>query len=237
MRPAATSRRSAAPVGSAPRGTRRRGPSSTAEHVIESDRVGPSHGPARVAQPEAHPGVDIARASHALAERERALVDDLADHGVRARGPARRRPTRSTCRARRRTVPRALPPPATSSRCASARPAAPPATAAAHENQTALPAGPAPRASPRRTAGGGLRPAPTHGARAAARSCSRSRPHWIDSEGSTPPRRLVRRAHVVTRGVGGRAQLVGEHTAAGDHDNSLASVRRARLQRRRSSGL
>ncbi len=49
------------------------------EHVVEADRIGPLERPARVAQAEHHAEVDVARLADAFAERERRLVDHLAD--------------------------------------------------------------------------------------------------------------------------------------------------------------
>src|SRR4051794_5213881 len=49
------------------------------EDVVEADRIGPGERPARVVEAVDHPGVDVLGAADALGERERRLVDDLAD--------------------------------------------------------------------------------------------------------------------------------------------------------------
>ena len=50
-----------------------------AEHVIEPDLIGPAKRTARVVQPEHHASVDVLGAADPFSERERGLVDDLAD--------------------------------------------------------------------------------------------------------------------------------------------------------------
>src|SRR5438445_8949118 len=49
------------------------------QDVVEADRVGPRERSAGMVQAEHHPGVDVVKVAHAFAERERALVDHLAD--------------------------------------------------------------------------------------------------------------------------------------------------------------
>src|SRR4051794_11820594 len=49
------------------------------EHVVGTDRLAPGQGAARLVEPQDHAVVDVLRRSHALGDRERALVDDLAD--------------------------------------------------------------------------------------------------------------------------------------------------------------
>ena len=60
-------------------------------------------GPRGWLSPRTMPGVDVVGRADALAERERRLVDELADDPARARARARRRPTRCAGRAWRRT--------------------------------------------------------------------------------------------------------------------------------------
>ena len=77
-RPDSASAAAPARRGSAPRRVRRTG-LEHGEHVIEADLVGPAEEPARVVEAVDHAGVDVRRAADALAERERGLVDHLAD--------------------------------------------------------------------------------------------------------------------------------------------------------------
>src|SRR5579864_4111578 len=47
--------------------------------MVEPDLVRPGEGTPRVVEPVDHPGIDVLRRADALAQRERALVDRLAD--------------------------------------------------------------------------------------------------------------------------------------------------------------
>jgi hypothetical protein len=47
--------------------------------VIQADDIGPVQRPVRVVEAEQHAGVDVVGAAHPLAQRERRLVDQLAD--------------------------------------------------------------------------------------------------------------------------------------------------------------
>src|SRR3954454_1058126 len=49
------------------------------EHVVEAQQPAPGHGPARVVEPKRHAGVHVLGRAHALADRERSLVHQLAD--------------------------------------------------------------------------------------------------------------------------------------------------------------
>ena len=54
-------------------------PVDRGEHVVEADRLAPRHRPARVVEAERQAGVHVVGRAHALADRERRLVHELAD--------------------------------------------------------------------------------------------------------------------------------------------------------------
>ena len=185
-----------------------------------------------MAQPEHHAGVDVARRADAFAERERGLVDHLADdspehqagrvadprHVLAERGEeplgARRRQRRGALAARQ-----------LDQRASAQR-------RRARESRPRCRRGRARSASRARTARGARLPAagawPLRGgpggpsrsrARAVAGPGGRSR---RSAQGNTPPRRVVRRAHFIAGRPGRLAQFVGERAGAGDHHHALA---------------
>ena len=191
-----------------------------AEHVVESDHVGPGEDPARVVEPVDHARIDVLAAADALAERERGFVDHLADDPSQHQARARRTPTPCACRATGRTARWRRSP---TRRCRvrrSARRAASRPAAAARESRRPNRRGQAPPASRRagRSPGG----APCRGA-----------------SGSSPPVRSrirngasrswasLRRGDRPAGGVGGLCELDRQLRLAGDHDQRRRRRRRA----------